>query len=118
MLEPEDIKKLTEYQLKAYKEVFLTKEDGKEIRADVQKLHADVSTLKADVFVLKEDQSEMKVTMQSLETKIDKVQNSVDGLVKLYKDDSQEITVLNGRMKNTEDFLDKVAPKLKLGFKH
>jgi chromosome segregation ATPase len=118
MLEAEDIKKLTEYQLKAYKEVFLTKEDGKEIRADVQKLQADVSVLKADVFVVKEDQAEMKVTMNSLETKIDKVQNSLDAVLKDKQTRDQEVLVLNHRMKNTEDLLDKAAPKLGLDFKH
>ena len=122
MLDTEDIKKLTEYQLKAYKEVFLTKEDGKELEAKVDKLEttlkADTAVIKADVFVLKEDMAEIKETTHTLETKIDKVQNTVDSMAKMYRDDNQEITVLNSRMKNAEDFLDKAAPKLKMEFKH
>jgi len=83
MLEAEDIKKLTEYQLEVFKDVFLTKEDGKELKAD-----------------------------------IDRVQNSLDAVLKNKQTRDQEVLVVNHRMKNAEDFLDKAAPKLDLEFKH
>ena len=83
MLDTKDIKKLTEYQLEVFKDVFLTKEDKKELKTD-----------------------------------INRVQNSLDAVLKDKQTRDQEALVLNHRMKNTEDFLDKAAPKLGLEFKH
>lgn len=83
MLDTEDIKKLTEYQLEVFKDVFLTKEDGVELKSQ-----------------------------------INKVQNSLDAVLKDKQTRDQEVTVLNHRMKAAEDFLDKSAPKLDLEFKH
>ncbi len=83
MLDTEDIKKLTEYQVEVFKDVFMTQEQG-----------------------------------NKLETKIDNVKNSLDAVLKDKQTRDQEVLVLNHRMKNTEDFLDKAAPKLGLEFKH
>jgi len=79
MITINEIKKLTEFQ----KEVFMTKEDGKEIK-------------------------------ESLGT----IQTSLDNLAKDVKDLKQEKTVINYRMKNVENWVDKASPKLGLGFKH
>lgn len=64
-----------------------------------------------DVFFTKEDG-------QKLEAKVDIVQNSIDAILKDKQTRDQEVTVLNHRMKETEDFLDKAAPKLGLEFKY
>jgi hypothetical protein len=118
MLHINDIKKLIEYQLKAFKELFVTKGDWQKLEIKVDKIDMDVTTLKTDVFFLKEDVSAIKVTGKSLEAKIDKVQTSLDAVLKDKKTEDGEVAVLNYRMKKAEDFLDKAAPKLGLKFEH
>jgi len=83
MLNIEDIKKLTKYQVEVFKDVFVTKDDFR----------------KTDV-------------------KIDEIQISLDVVLNDKKTRDQEVAVLNYRMKKTEDFLDKAAPKLGLKFGH
>ena len=48
MLEAEDIKKLTEYQLEVFKDVFLTKEDGKELKADINRVQNSLDAVLND----------------------------------------------------------------------
>lgn len=64
-----------------------------------------------EVFVTKEDN-------KTLEDKIDKIQTTLDGFAKTSTDNKQEITVLNHRMKATENWIDKASSKLGLEFKH
>lgn len=64
-----------------------------------------------NVFMTKEDG-------EKLEGKIDKIQTTLDGFAKTSTDNKQEITVLNHRMKATENWIDKASPKLGLEFKH
>ena len=83
MIDTEDIKKLTKYLTEAFKDVFMTQEQGKK-----------------------------------LEIKIDKIQTSLDAVLKDKKTRDGEVAVLNYRMKNAEDFIDKAAPKLGLKYEH
>lgn len=83
MITTSDIKRITAYQLEVFKDVFMTKEDGKR-----------------------------------LEERIDKVQTTVDGLVKDVKDLKDDKTVTNYRMKNVENWIDQASPKINLKFKH
>lgn len=78
---------------------------------DIKKLTDYQKEVFKDVFFTKEDG-------QRLEEKIDKVQTTVDVLVKDVKDLKQEKTVLNHCMKKTEDWIDQASPKLGLEFKH
>lgn len=80
MITDKDIKKLTDYQLEVFKEVFVTK----------------------DLF----------------DEKITKLQTSVDNLSKDVKDIKDDKSILNNRMKNAENWIDKASPKLGLKFDH
>ena len=83
MLDTKDIKKLTEYLLEAFKDVFATKEDIGDLKRDVSKLTG-----------------------------------IVEKSLKDEKTNSDEILVLNSRVKNTEDWIDQAAPKVGVQFKH
>ena len=83
MLDTKDIKKLTEYLLEAFKDVFATKEDIGDLKRDVSKLTG-----------------------------------IVEKSLKDEKNNSDEILVLNSRVKNTEDWIDQAAPKVGVQFKH
>ena len=63
------------------------------------------------VFVTKEDN-------KKVETKIDKIQTTVDVLVKDVKDLKDEMMIVNHRMKNVENWVDEASPKLGLKFEH
>lgn len=52
MLDTEDIKKLTEYQLEVFKDVFLTKEDGRIIKDKINQLQGSIGAL-TKVFKIK-----------------------------------------------------------------
>jgi len=80
MLSPQDIKKLTEAQIEAQKEIFYTKED--------------------------------------MDKKFSKLQTSVDAFAKDKQTKDQEMPVLNRRIKDVEDWVDKAAPKLGIKFNH
>ncbi|MFA6908425.1 MAG: hypothetical protein WC289_00895 [Patescibacteria group bacterium] len=82
MLDIQDIKKLTDYQLNVYKEVFWTREEGK-----------------------------------ALDIKVDKIQSTLDAVLKDKGMRDTEITILNHRMMRTENFLHKASPKLGITFK-
>jgi hypothetical protein len=64
-----------------------------------------------DVFLTKEDGQKMDV-------KIDRVQNSLDAVLKEKQTRDAEVIVLNHRIKKTEDWIDKAAPKLDIKFEH
>ncbi len=83
MIDIEDIKKITEYQIEVFKDVFLTKEDGKKFEA-----------------------------------RFDRIQNSLDAVLKDKQGKDQEMIILNYRVKKAEDLLDQVAPKLGLKYEH
>jgi hypothetical protein len=83
MLGTEDIKKLTEYQIEVFKDVFMTKEHG-----------------------------------TKLGIKIDRIQTTLDAVLTDKQIRDQEVKVLNYRMKQAEDVLDQVAPKLGLKYEH
>lgn len=85
MFTDEDIKKLTNYQLEVFKDVFVTKEDFGVV-------------------------GEIKTSLNTLQT-------SVDNMAKDIKDLKGEKTIMNYRMKNAEDWIDKASPKLGLEFK-
>jgi hypothetical protein len=48
MLNTEDIKKLTEYQIEVFKDVFLTKEDGKKLETKVDKVQTSLDAVLKD----------------------------------------------------------------------
>ena len=61
-----------------------------------------------DVFVTKED----------FDPKITKLQTSIDNMAKDIKDLKEDKVIVNHRMKNAENWIDKASPKLGLDFKH
>ena len=77
---------------------------------DIKKLTEYQLEVFKDFFATKDD-------FKQLSPKIDWVQNSLDAVLKDKDTRDKEGFVLNHRMKNTEDFLDKAAPKLGLEFK-
>lgn len=83
MLSTDEIKKLTEYQVEVFKDVFVTKDDIKDING-----------------------------------KLNNLQTSVDNLSKDKKDKIDEIITINRRLKETENWIDKAAPKLDIKFDH
>jgi hypothetical protein len=78
---------------------------------DIKKLTKYLTEAFKDVFMTQE-------YGKKLETKIDKVQTSLDAVLKDKQNRDQEVKVLNYRMKQAEDVLDKVAPKLGLKYEH
>ena len=78
---------------------------------DIKKLTKYLTEAFKDVFATKED-------LNKIDAKIDKVQTSLDAVLVDKQTRDKEVIVLNYRMKNAEDFLDKAAPKLGLKFEH
>lgn len=64
-----------------------------------------------DVFMTKDDGN-------TLGTKLDKIQTTLDGFAKQSKDNSDEIKVLNKRMKSAEDWIDQTSLSLGQKFEH
>jgi cob(I)alamin adenosyltransferase len=63
------------------------------------------------VFVTKDD-------LKGLEDKVDKVQTSLDVVIKEKTTNDQERKVANRRIKELENWVDKAAPKLDIKFEH
>jgi outer membrane murein-binding lipoprotein Lpp len=61
---------------------------------------------------------EVNGKVDGLTTTVNTLQKSVDGIAKDNKTKEEETKVLNYRMKQAEDVLDKVAPKLGLKYEH
>jgi len=80
MLTNDDIKRITDAQIEAQKEIFYTKEE--------------------------------------FDKKFSTLQTSVDAIAKDNKTKSQEMPVLNTRIKKVETWVEKAAPKLGIGFEH
>ena len=83
MLTPQEIKKLTDYLVVVFTDIFVTKED-----------------------------------LEVINGRIDILQISMDGLLKHKSAEEQETIILNYRMKNAENWIDKAAPKIGLEFEH
>ena len=83
MLKLEEIKKLIDYQIEIFKDIFVTKGD-----------------------------------FGHLEGKINRVQNSLDALLKNDLKHDQEMTILGFRIEKTEDWIDQAAPKIGIEFEH
>jgi hypothetical protein len=90
MLTSDDIKKITQAQIEAQKEVFFTKDE-----------------MDAKFY----SKTEMDVKFSSIQT-------SVDAIAKDKQTKDQEMPVLNSRIKKTEDWIDKAAIKIGLEFRH
>ncbi len=114
MLSDEDIKKLTKAQIEAQKEVFYTKEDLDEKFYSKIEISLKFSNLQ-DVFATKK---EMKTGFNNINKRLDNLQTSVDAIAKDNLTKSQEIPVLNRRVKQVENWVDKAAPKLGIKFVH
>ena len=78
-----------------------------------------------DIKNLTEYQKQIFVTKEDLDNPTDglkqsftKLQTSVDGIAKDIKTHSEELIVLNRRVKKTEDWIDQASPKLGLKFEH
>jgi len=67
---------------------------------------------------LDEKFKEVNGKVDGLTTTVNILQKSVDGMSKDIQTKTEEILVLNHRMKKAEDILDKVAPKLDLTYEH
>ena len=74
---------------------------------DIKKL----TEYQKEVFVTKRDFEEFKGDFSKLQT-------SVDNMAKDVKDMKEDKVIINNRMKNAEDWIDKATPKLGLEFKH
>jgi peptidoglycan hydrolase CwlO-like protein len=61
---------------------------------------------------------EVNGKVDGLTTTVNILQKSVDGISKDKQTKTEEILVLNHRMKKAEDVLDKVVPKLGLKYEH
>jgi deoxyhypusine synthase len=79
----EEIKKLTEYQIEIFKDVFVTKDEF----------------------------GEMKLSFNRL-------QNTVDRILKETLTIRQEMASMNHRLTKTENWIDKAAPKVGVPFEH
>lgn len=78
---------------------------------DIEKLTKYQIEVFKDVFATKED-------LKKTDAKIDKIQTSLDAVLKDKQARDGEVLVLNHRMKKAENLLDKVAPKLGLKYEH
>jgi hypothetical protein len=66
-------------------------------------------------FWTKEEGRVLELKMESM---LNKIQTSLDRFAIQSENNRQEITVLNNRMKTTEEWIDQASPKLGLEFKH
>jgi len=78
---------------------------------DIKKLTNYQLDVFKGVFVTKDDFVELKDGVNLLQT-------SVDNIAKDVKDLKEEKLIINNRMKNAEDWIDKASPKLGIEFKH
>lgn len=76
----------------------------------IQEIEA-LTEYQKNVFMTKEDGN-------VLESKIDKIQTTLDGFAKQSKNNSDEIKILNMRMKSAEDWIDQASPNIGLKFEH
>ena len=90
MLSTDDIKKITDAQIAAQKEIFFTKEELEE------KFY----------------------TKPEMDTKFSGIQTSIDSFAKDKKTKDQELPVLDRRIKDVENWVDKAAPKVGVSFEH
>jgi hypothetical protein len=66
-----------------------------------------------EVFVTKEDFYSLEAR---LEKRFDKMQNSIDGLIKLINEKIIEDVSMKYRMGRAEEWIDKAAPKIGISF--
>jgi len=97
MLTDEDIKKITKAQIEAQKEVFFTKKEIDE------------------KFYFK---AEIDEKFDVVYDKLSSIQTSVDSFAKDSKDKTEEMPVINHRVKELENWVDKAAPKVGVKFSH
>jgi peptidoglycan hydrolase CwlO-like protein len=82
---------------------------------DIKNLTKYQTEVFKDVFATKKD---MDTGFEKLDKKIIKLQTSVDAIAKDNLSKSQEMPVLNSRIKEVENWVDKAAPKLGIKFVH
>ena len=99
MLNDEDIKKLTA--------VFTTKEDFKEMRADILGMRGDVSSIKNDVKEIKSEMEDLKELIQGLII-------SSDSLVKSMGELKLEYAAISTQLSRHERWIKEIAEKVGL----
>jgi len=114
MLTDEDIKKITQAQIEAQKEIFFTKDELEEKFYSKTEMDVKFFSLQ-DVFATKE---EMNTGFEIISKKIDNLQTSVDAIAKDNLAKTQEMPVVNHRIEKVENWIDKAAPKLGIKFQH
>ena len=90
MLTKDDIQQITNVQIEAQKEIFFTKEE----------------------------MDEKFYSKTEMDKKFSNLQTPIDAIFKEKKTNVQERIVINSRIKNVEEFLDKAAPKLSIKYEH
>lgn len=78
----------------------------------------DIKKLTDYQLVVFKDAFATKDGIKNLDTKIDALLTSVDAITKHDKDRDEGATVLDKRIKNTEDWIDQAAPKVGVKFQH
>ncbi len=89
MITDEDIKKITQAQLEAQKEIFFTKEE----------------------------MDEKFYSKPEMDEKFSLLQSSVESFAVGTKTNAEEIKVVNSRVTNTENWIKQAAPKIGLEYK-
>jgi uncharacterized protein with LGFP repeats len=82
---------------------------------DIKNLTKYQTEVLKDVFATKKD---MDAGFEKLDKKMTNLQTSVDAIAKDNHDKSQERPVLDHRIKEVENWVDKAAPKLGIKFVH
>lgn len=67
------------------------------------------------VFVTKDEFARLE---NKIESSMNKLQTSVDAIAKDNRDKAQEMPVVNRRLKDLENWVDKAAPVVKIKFQH
>lgn len=75
----------------------------------------NLTEFQKNVFATKDD---LKVELNGLESKINKVQTSLDAVLKEKVTNTQVRTVANRRIKELENWADKASVKINIEFKH
>lgn len=78
MLTPEDIKKLTDYQLEVFKEVFVTKEDFKNLKGSFDTLQTSVDAVIKDKVIRDTESTASAYRIKEIENWVDKAASKLD----------------------------------------
>ncbi len=74
---PEDIKKLTDYQIVAFKDVFATKEDVKDLKGSLNTLQTSVDAIAKDKQTREQESTVLNRRMKNAENWIDQASPKV-----------------------------------------